>query len=82
MHILIYIAIICATGVLLFMLYNRLYYEIHLAHGLKKLRKALQESMDEQVDLFTRELKDTLTLIINEFIDAYQDMINEGKEEE
>jgi len=81
MHTLLYILLIAIVGVGLFMLYNRLYFEIHLAHGLKKLRKAMQESMNDEVEAFTRELKDTLTLIINQFIDTYQEIIDEQTKE-
>ncbi len=60
--------------VLLVVIYNRLYYEIHLARATKILNKQLKKAIKEQVNEFSKDLKETLYTTINAVTDTYDEL--------
>lgn len=74
MQVILYCLLIFVSIILLVILYNRLYFEINLAHGMKKLNKQLKSAMNEEVNAFKKELKDTLNLTIDAMTESYEEL--------
>lgn len=74
MQIMLYVLLGVVTLVLLVILYNRLYYEIHLARATKILNKELKKATRQQVDEFSKELRDTLYITINAMTESYEEL--------
>ncbi len=74
MQIILYVLLVFAALVILVMIYNRLYFELNLAHAMRKLNKQLKTAMIEQVDDFSKELKDTLNITIDAMTESYEEL--------
>lgn len=74
MKILLYIVLILTIITIIIMLFNRIYFEINLATANRKLNKALKEVTNEQVKMFTNELKNTLYIVIDALTDSYAEL--------
>lgn len=81
MRIILYGLIIIIVLVLLVMLYNRLYFEIHLARATKILNRELKKTTKQQVEEFSKELQDVLNLTIDAMTDTYQEVFERIKKE-
>ena len=77
MHILLTILAVCASIVLLVMLYNRLYFEIHLGRATKILNEQLKLATREQVKDFTNNLQEILDVIIDDMTNTYEETAKE-----
>lgn len=74
MQVILYGLLVVASIVILVMLYNRLYFEIHLAKATRILNKELKKAAKQQVDEFSKELKDTLNLTIDAMTETYDEL--------
>lgn len=74
MKILLYIVLMLTIITIIIMLFNRIYFEISLATANRKLNKALKEATNEQVKMFTNELKNTLYIVIDALTDSYAEL--------
>ena len=74
MQIMLYVLLGIVTLVLLVIVYNRLYFEIHLLRATKILNKELKKATREQVREFTRGFQDVLDSIIDEMTNGYDEM--------
>lgn len=82
MKFILYALLIIVVFTLLVMIFNRLYFEFTLGRSIQTLNKQLKKAMKEQVDDFSRELKDVLSKTINAMTDSYDELINELKTKE
>lgn len=74
MQIILYALLGIVTLVLLVVIYNRLYFEINLARATKILNKQLKKAIKEQVNEFSKDLKETLYTTINAVTDTYDEL--------
>lgn len=74
MQIILYVLLVFAAIVILVMIYNRLYFEINLAHAMRKLNKQLKTAMKEEVEEFSKELKSTLYITIDAMTESYEEL--------
>lgn len=74
MQVILYGLLVVASIVILVMLYNRLYFEIHLAKATRILNKELKKAAKQQVDEFSKELKDTLNFTIDAMTETYDEL--------
>lgn len=74
MQVILYGLLVASAIVILIMLYNRLYFEIHLLRATKILNKELKKATREQVREFTRGFQDILDSIIDEMTNGYDEM--------
>lgn len=74
MQVMLYLLLGLVTLVLLVILYNRLYYEIHLARATRILNKELKKATKQQVKEFSKELKETLYITINAMTETYDEL--------
>ena len=74
MQVILYALLIIASLVILIMLYNRLYFEIHLAKATRILNKELKRVTKEQVNEFSKELKETLYITIDAMTETYDEV--------
>ena len=79
MQIILYALLGIVTVVLLVVIYNRLYFEINLARATKILNKQLKKATKQQVDKFSKELKEVLGLTINAMTDTYDEVFEQMK---
>jgi len=79
MQIILYALLGIVTVVLLVVIYNRLYFEINLARATKILNKQLKKATKQQVDEFSKELKEVLGLTINAMTDTYDEVFEQMK---
>lgn len=74
MQIMLYVLLGIVTLVLLVIVYNRLYYEIHLARATRILNKELKKATRQQVKEFSKELQETLYITINAMTEGYEEL--------
>ena len=74
MQIMLYLLLGLVTLVLLVIVYNRLYYEIHLARATRILNKELKKATKQQVKEFSKELEETLYITINAMTETYDEL--------
>ena len=74
MQVILYGLLVVASIVILVMLYNRLYYEIHLARATRILNKELKKATKQQVKEFSKELQETLYITINAMTETYDEL--------
>lgn len=76
MKILFYIVLISTLLTILIMLINRIYFEINLAIANKKLNEELKKVTNEQVKVFSKELREILYEIIDTLTEHYNELLN------
>ena len=76
MKILFYIVLISTLLTILIMLINRIYFEINLAIANKKLNEELKKVTNEQVKVFSKELREILYEIIDTLTENYNELLN------
>lgn len=76
MKILFYIVLISTLLTILIMLINRIYFEINLAIANKKLNEELKKVTNEQVKVFSKELREILYGIIDALTENYNELLN------
>lgn len=76
MKILFYIVLISTLLTILIMLINRIYFEINLAIANKKLNEELKKVTNEQVKVFSKELREILYEIIDALTEHYNELLN------
>lgn len=74
MQIVIYGMLGLLALVLLVIIYNRLYFEIHLAHASRLLNRDLKKATKQIVDEFSNELRDVLQETIDAMTEGYEDL--------
>lgn len=74
MQLMLYLLLGLVTLVLLVIVYNRLYYEIHLARATHILNKELKKATRQQVKEFSKELQETLYITINAMTETYDEL--------
>ena len=74
MQLMLYLLLGLVTLVLLVIVYNRLYYEIHLARATRILNKELKKATRQQVKEFSKELQETLYITINAMTETYDEL--------
>lgn len=74
MQVMLYLLLGLVTLVLLVIVYNRLYFEIHLARATHILNKELKKAAREQVKEFTNNFQEVLDDIIDEMTNGYDEI--------